>query len=101
MNPSKEQLAHGFGKFGIPKNILEAVNAGLQESLSMSHPPVLAVAIVGVLAVATIAETWRVANLPKPPATRKAAIALTPAHQLSRALQALRDDIESDGTPAM
>lgn len=68
----------------------------------MSHPPVLAVAIVGVLTVATIAETYYSARFPKPTVGQSAANATTPAHQLSRALQALRVDIESDGAaPAM
>ena len=61
----------------------------------MSHPPVLAVAIVGVLAVVTIAETWRVANLPKRGIIQMTTPS-TPAQQLSRALQALRVDIESE-----
>lgn len=68
----------------------------------MSHPPVLAVAIAGVLAVATIAEVYRVAHIPTAAIDRDIATTSTPAYQLSRAFQALRVDIESDGVvPAM
>ena len=68
----------------------------------MSHPPVLAVAIVGALAAATIAETYRAASQPKRGLTQTTMISSTPAVQLSRALHVLRGDIQSDSAaPAM
>ncbi|MDB5617729.1 hypothetical protein [Tardiphaga sp.] len=68
----------------------------------MSHPPVLAVTIAGVLAVATIAGTYHSAQAPRPAVGEADVTLVTPAVQLSRALQLLRADIESDGiAPAM
>ncbi len=63
----------------------------------MSHPPALAIAIVGVLAVATATETYRSAHRPRPAIGKNATAAVTPAQQLDRAPQALRIDSKHDG----
>jgi hypothetical protein len=66
----------------------------------MPHPPLLAVAIAGALALATAVETYHAAHQPKPDTSRNAAAA-TPAQQLDRALQALRLDTVRDNASAM
>ncbi|MGM4887384.1 hypothetical protein AB8A20_01795 [Tardiphaga sp. 604_B6_N1_1] len=66
----------------------------------MPHPPLLAVAIAGALALATAVETYHAAHQPKPDMSRNAAAA-TPAQQLDRALQALRLDTVRDNASAM
>lgn len=56
----------------------------------MSHPPILAVAIAGVLALATVVETYHSAQRQQPGASVHADVPVTPAQQLDRALAALR-----------
>jgi hypothetical protein len=73
-----------------------------QETKLMSHPPVLAVAIAGVLAVATAAEAYRSTHLPRPGISQNTTTVVTPARQLDRALQALRIDANRESiAPAM
>lgn len=67
----------------------------------MPHPPRLAVAIAGALALATAVETYHAAHQPKPDMSRNAAATVTPAQQLDRALQALRVDTVRDNASAM
>lgn len=66
----------------------------------MPHPPLLAVAIAGALALATAVETYHAAQQP-PDMSRNAAATVTPAQQLDRALQALRLDTVRDHASAM
>ena len=67
----------------------------------MPHPPRLAVAIAGALALATAVETYHAAHQPNPDMSRNAAAPVTPAQQLDRALQALRLDTVRDNASAM
>lgn len=67
----------------------------------MPHPPRLAVAIAGTLALATAVETYHIAHQPKLDISRNAAAAVTPAQQLDRALQALHLDAARDNASAM
>lgn len=67
----------------------------------MPHPPLLAVAIAGALALATAVETYHAAHQPKPDMSRNVAVTVTPAQQLDRALQALRLDAARDNASAM
>ncbi|MDR6661770.1 hypothetical protein J2W51_004356 [Tardiphaga robiniae] len=67
----------------------------------MPHPPLLAVAIAGALALATAVETYHAAHQPKPDTSRNTAATVTPAQQLDRALQALRLDTVRDNASAM
>lgn len=67
----------------------------------MLHPPILAVAIAGSLALATAVETYHIAHQPKPDTSRTTAATVTPAQQLDRALQALRLDTVRDNASAM
>lgn len=67
----------------------------------MSHPPVLAVTVAIVLAIATAVETYRSATLPKPGIDQNAARTVRPTQQLDHALQALRIDVNRDSASAM
>ena len=67
----------------------------------MPHPPLLAVAIAGALALATAVETYHAARQPKPDTSRNTAASVTPAQQRDRALQALRLDTARDNASAM
>jgi hypothetical protein len=67
----------------------------------MSHPPILAVAIAGALALATAAETYHAAYQLRPGLAVNATTTVTPAQKLNRALEALRIAARRDGASAM
>jgi hypothetical protein len=67
----------------------------------MPHPPLLAVAFAGALALATAVETYHAAHQSRLDMPRNAAATVTSGQQLHRALQALRLDAVRDNASTM